>query len=127
MYAAADASLVLQRRTVLDINLPGKIQTIMSSGRPIIAATHPEGEAAKIIREARAGIVVTPENAEELAQAILSLRRDSDLCTSLGCAGREYALKHFSRSNALCDYLEILERLVPEGAGKRVTATASMD
>lgn len=111
MYSAADVSLVLQRKNVLDINLPGKIQTIMSSGRPMIAGTRSDGEVAQIVEASGAGILIVPEDSQQLANAVLQLYRDSALCEKLGANGREYALHHFAKKSAVNSYLGIFANL----------------
>ena len=107
LYGAADVCVVLQKKTVLDINVPGKIQTIMSAGRAMIAATHPQGIPAKLVRDSGGGLLIAPENAAELAEAIQKLRRQPELRAVMGNAGRRYALKHFSLRSAVRSYMDI--------------------
>jgi glycosyltransferase involved in cell wall biosynthesis len=54
----------------------------MAAGKPIVAA-----RAAAIPEVVRHGILVEPDNPEDLAEAIGRLYRDPDLRRSLGCAG----------------------------------------
>ena len=54
----------------------------MAAGKPIVAA-----RAAAVPEVVRDGILVEPENPEALAEAIIRLYRDPDLCHSLGSAG----------------------------------------
>jgi glycosyltransferase involved in cell wall biosynthesis len=54
----------------------------MAAGKPIVAA-----RAAAVPEVVQNGILVEPENAGALADAILHLYRDPDLCQSLSAAG----------------------------------------
>lgn len=66
-YAMADAMLVtLYKNDVISKTLPGKVQTYMAAGKPIIGAI--DGEAAKVITESQCGLCGPAENAEKLAE-----------------------------------------------------------
>ena len=69
-YRKADAMLVtLKKDHVLSFTLPGKIQSYMAAGKPIIGAI--DGETAVIIQNSKCGLVGCAENSEELAKNIL--------------------------------------------------------
>ncbi len=69
---AADALLVhLKDDPLFSITIPSKIQTYLAVGRPIIAGVC--GDAAELIKESGAGIIVPPENPEELAKGIIKI------------------------------------------------------
>ncbi|MGH9603531.1 MAG: glycosyltransferase family 4 protein, partial [Terriglobales bacterium] len=66
--ALADVLLVhLRRDPLFDITIPSKTLAYLACGRPILSAT--SGDAADVVREAGAGLVCPPEDAEALAQA----------------------------------------------------------
>lgn len=68
-YAMADAMLVtMQKNPVLNLTLPGKVQTYMAAGKPIIGAI--DGETSMIINDAHCGICGTAESAETLAENV---------------------------------------------------------
>lgn len=111
--AAADALLVhLRPDPLFEITIPSKTQAYMSVGRPIVMAV--EGDAAQLIKDARAGLVAKPGDEQALAEAVLSITRLSkgereDMAASA---------RHFYRSNlsldcgvrAFVDVFEIVER-----------------
>ena len=55
--------------------LTGKVFEYLAAERPIVAAVPPDGEAAALIREAHAGIVVPPDDVRGLASALSGLER----------------------------------------------------
>lgn len=68
-YAMADAMLVTMKKDpVISLTLPGKVQSYMAAGKPIIGAI--DGETRLIIDDAKCGICVNAENVEELADSI---------------------------------------------------------
>jgi glycosyltransferase involved in cell wall biosynthesis len=78
-----------------------------------------EGQAAEILEQANAGICVAPENADELANAITVLYRDSGLRGRLGANGRAYILEHLTRAQTAAKYLVVLESVLKDAEAKR--------
>jgi colanic acid biosynthesis glycosyl transferase WcaI len=112
MLAAADVGLVVQRKNVLDFNMPSKIQVLLASGRAIIASVPDRGTAARAIEKSGGGIVVAPEDPQALAAAIEKLYIDRELVASLGQAGREYAETYYSFESALDKYEKLFAAVV---------------
>jgi glycosyltransferase involved in cell wall biosynthesis len=72
LFARVDALLVtLRNEPIFALTLPGKIQSYLACARPLIAAL--AGEGAEVIRRARAGIAVAPEDPAALAAAVVEL------------------------------------------------------
>jgi glycosyltransferase involved in cell wall biosynthesis len=69
LYRKSDALLVtLSDDPLISLTLPGKIQSYMAAGKPIIGAIN--GETPEIIAEANCGICVRAEDSEALANGI---------------------------------------------------------
>jgi glycosyltransferase involved in cell wall biosynthesis len=106
-YAAADVCFApLRKGNYFTINIPSKILEIMACGRPVILGA--EGQAQRIIEEAGSGLVVSPEDAQAYAQAVLALRASPDMAEELGSRGHGFVLEHFTRERKADRYLEIL-------------------
>lgn len=72
-YAMADAMLVtLKADPVISLTLPGKVQTYMAAGKPIIGAIN--GETTHIINQARCGICSPAEDELKLVESISAFR-----------------------------------------------------
>jgi len=109
--AASDALLVhLRRAPLFEGVIPSKIFEIMACARPIILGVR--GEAASIIRDARAGIEIEPESAAEFVAAIARLRSDASLALEMGRSGRAFVEAHFDRRRLADDYLSLLSALL---------------
>ncbi len=109
--SASDACLVLLKKTdVFKTVIPTKMLEFMSCARPVILGV--EGQAQQIVEEAGSGLIIEPENAEPLAQAIQKLLADRALGESLGRNGREYILKNFSRDRTAEKYGDAIEKLL---------------
>ena len=104
MLSASDIGLVIQKKTVTAFNLHSKIPVILASGRPIIASVPNTGTAMRVVKESGAGIVVTPEDFQALAQAILELYKNPEKLEQLGRQGRKYAEENFGLKTVLNSY-----------------------
>jgi glycosyltransferase involved in cell wall biosynthesis len=96
ILAQAQATLVsLRRDPTMALTVPSKVQSYLAAGRPIIAAL--DGEGARIVTEAGAGIACAAEDVAALAAAVRRLvalpegERDR-----IGQAGRDYYEAHFA-------------------------------
>lgn len=106
-FALADALLVhLRRDPLFDITIPSKTLSYLACGRPILSAT--SGDAADVVRQAGAGVVCPPEDAEALARAVRELyRMPAEQRRQLGDAGRQAYLQNYTRK-VLVDRYEAL-------------------
>ena len=108
---ASDVCLVLLKKAdVFKTVIPSKMLEFMSCARPIILGV--EGQARKILEEARGGITIEPENAEALANAVRYLATNRDMARELGGNGREYVLRKSSRGQTAEKYICTLEALL---------------
>ena len=104
-FSLADVLLVtLRKEPAFELTIPARVQSYLACGKPIVAAL--DGEGARVIEEARAGIACPAGNAEVLAGAILSMYEKSESERgAIGLNGRKYFERHFERS-MLLDRLE---------------------
>lgn len=82
--------------------IPAKLQSYMACGKPIVASAC--GETERIVREANCGVCAPIGDAEALANAILGLIGNQDLC-QMGENALAYYKKHFDKK-MLMDGLE---------------------
>lgn len=105
-YAMADAMLLtLQADPVLSMTLPGKLQSYMSAGKPVIAAI--DGEAQRVIDEAGCGYCSPAEDAEALAENIRRFVADNDK-QNLAHNARNYYEQHFDKAAFMLKLEELL-------------------
>ena len=74
--------------------------------RPIVLGV--EGEAAKFIQQADAGVCMEPENAEDLLRLVTAFADKPEWGRRLGQAGHHYVTRLFDRQKLAVDYLEIV-------------------
>jgi glycosyltransferase involved in cell wall biosynthesis len=106
-YGHADALLVsLKSDPVFSLTIPGKVQTYLMTGIPLIGML--DGEGAAVIQDAQAGLTCPAEDSAALAEKVLELSTMSlEKRRQLGQNGHSYAMKEFGRSQ-LMDRMEAL-------------------
>jgi len=112
VLSASDTCLItLMRQKVATPVVPGKLSSIMSSGRPVIASVPLDGDVPKIVEAAQCGLCVDAGKPELLAQAVLELFENPSLAEELGRNGRKYAEKHFSLATSTKKYEELFKEV----------------
>lgn len=111
----ASALLVtLTDQPIFAATVPSKVQAYMAAGRPIIACLN--GEGARLVLEAEAGLSAPAGDSKALAAAILELyRKTPDEQKRLGENGRQYFLKHFNHEELVDELIENFTALIQKG------------
>lgn len=106
-YAHADALLVsLKKDPVFSLTIPGKLQSYLMAGVPILGMLN--GEGAQVITDSNAGLVCPAGDSSGLASAVLKILAMSvDQRHQFGVNGRSFAQKEFGRT-LLMDRLEVM-------------------
>ncbi|COC63611.1 capsular polysaccharide biosynthesis protein Cps4F [Streptococcus pneumoniae] len=109
-YKKSDAMLVsLIGDSIVSRTIPGKVQSYMAAGKPIIGAI--SGDAKIIVEEANCGYVSPERDVKQLAKNIckfsmLSIKRQREL----GKKARCYYENHFSKEQFMLELETCLER-----------------
>lgn len=111
-YAHADALLVsLKRDPVFSMTIPGKVQSYLMAGIPLVGML--DGEGAAVIRDANAGVTCSAGDGTALAKAILKMAGMSQQeRKQLGRNGRQYAQREFGRSKLMDQFEALLNEAV---------------
>ncbi len=115
IYREAEAVVVsLNPDEIFALTVPGKVQAYLAAGRPIIASL--DGEGARIVSEAGAGLTCPAGDAVALAERVRALRAMSiEDRRQLGAAGRAYFLEHFEAGRQARRLVELLDLRIRRG------------
>ena len=109
-YSISDLMLMpLRNLALFNSALPSKMFEIMAMKKPIVHTV--DGEARKLLENEGVGRYVEAENPEKLAEAILTITKDSKWLSSAAENGRNLVMNKFNRDFLASEYLEILKRL----------------
>jgi colanic acid biosynthesis glycosyl transferase WcaI len=102
--------LHLARQPLLEITIPSKSQFYMAAGKPVLAAV--AGELAEIMEQSRSALVIPPGDAQQMADAMLTLAALPDgKLEAMGRAGRESYDARFAFNHAIEQTLEVLKQI----------------
>ena len=108
-WRLCDVAQVLLRDSPLFRHvLPSKMFEAMSTERPVILGVQGESEA--VLREAKAGIPIPPENSSALTEAILQLAGNREECLAMGKAGRKFVTGRYNRDVLANRMLSVLDQ-----------------
>ncbi len=111
-YNMADAMIVtLADNDTISYTLPGKIQSYMAAGKPVIASAN--GETREVIKESGCGLCADAEDAEGFA-AIADEMASSDDLDRYGENARKYYDTHFTKK----DHVDRIEKMLEDMNGR---------
>lgn len=112
LLGLADIHLLPQRADAADLVMPSKLTGMLASGKSVIATATPDTELGYVITEdAKCGLIVTPEDGQELAEAIIQLAGDPENRYTFGGNGRKYAEAKLDKNAVLRQFEQNLINL----------------
>ncbi|MBB4051302.1 glycosyltransferase involved in cell wall biosynthesis [Devosia subaequoris] len=114
-FAHADALLVsLKTSPAFAMTIPGKVQSYLAAGKPVLAML--DGEGATLVAKSGAGVAVASGDAIGLVEAVHQLRRMSaDERGEMGRRGQEVIACEFDRDTVLSRVEQIMLSLAARG------------
>jgi colanic acid biosynthesis glycosyl transferase WcaI len=119
LRASSDVQVSLYKNGSVKHSMPSKVYEIMASGRPLLASSETGSELWRLVEQTQCGICVEPENAEQLASAILRLYRNHSLREEMAQNGRRIAEQYYSKQAVVQAYHHLIQRVVGEKATSR--------
>jgi colanic acid biosynthesis glycosyl transferase WcaI len=110
--ATADVSLVTLAPGRGKTSVPSKVLGYMAAARPVVAAVDKDCDTAELIRTSGCGLVVSPDQGDELAEAILHFYGNPKERVTCGRAGHRHFLHHFERQAVLKRYIDIIQNML---------------
>jgi len=110
-YKKADACLItLDGSTRIGDTLPGKLQTYMAAGKPVIGALNGAGR--EVIEESGCGICAGASDERGFAECLLEFACHKEKYLECGEKGRSYFLSHFTEEQHFQRLEQQLESLI---------------
>jgi len=121
----AGALLVsLRADPVFALTIPGKVQSYLQSGVPIVAML--DGEGARVVEESGAGLACPAGDSDGLARAVLSLSALApEERMAMGQRGADYAAREFSREQLISRLEVMLAETVSAKQGSSAPASVA--
>jgi colanic acid biosynthesis glycosyl transferase WcaI len=114
MHAAADATILTTQANYPDASVPSKLISYLAAGRPVICAADGASTAAQIVRDANAGVLAKPGNAESVTEAIQFLADHPTESMQMGENARRYFENNFTFECAYDKFTALLKEVAKE-------------
>jgi glycosyltransferase involved in cell wall biosynthesis len=114
VMASADVLITLLDAEAKTFAVPSKTLSYLCAGRALIVAAPAANEAARVVEEAQAGLVVSPDNSTGILAAAERFLSDRPLVAQCGANARRYAERHFSIDAIAERFLAVLEPATAE-------------
>lgn len=111
--AAADVHWLSLLPALEGLIVPSKLYGILAAGRPVIFIGDRDGEVARLIGPAKAGVTVAVGDAQELVRLIAELKSDPGRCEAMGRNGHRLYCDEFTPQRALARWCDILAPPAP--------------
>ena len=109
VYSIGSASIVSCRKGTSGSGLPSKTWSIMGASCAILGYFDIPSEFSNIITENQCGECVESGDIESLANKMIELFKNRDICIQYGMNGRKYVEEHASKEAAVQRYIESIE------------------
>lgn len=109
VQATADVSVVTLAEGRGRTSVPSKVIGYMAAGRPVIASVDRDSDTAACVLAGPSGVVVSPGDATQIADAILLLMHDPGRRAVLGCSARTQFEAGYAAPAVLDRYVRLLE------------------
>lgn len=116
VLSAASIGLVTERPEVEGLMVPSKLYGLMAAARPVLFVGPARGDCARIIQMAQCGFVIEPGNKALLLSSIRELKRNRENGEKMGQSGRQWFLKHYSKSVALGNFAALIDKILRRSA-----------
>lgn len=116
MQKASALLVTLADQEIFRHTIPSKIQAYLAAGRPVLASL--DGEGAKLISDAKAGVAVPAEDGGALARAVLQMYQSlPEEREKMGVNGAAYFKEHFEHDMLVDRLITILDSCVASKKG----------
>ena len=119
VMGSADVLITLLDSEAKTFAVPSKTLSYLCAGRALIVAAPAANEAARVVEEAQAGLVVSPDDPAGIVAAADRLLVDADLNRRCAANARRYAEQHFSIDEIAGHFLQVLSPPAP-ASGSRI-------
>ncbi|MCV7421959.1 glycosyltransferase family 4 protein [Mycobacterium yunnanensis] len=106
---AADVLVVNEMPGVTAMAVPSKLTSYFHAGRPVVAATDPNGVTAEEIALSGAGMVVPAGDPKALLDALLKIGTDAEAAAHFGASGQLYRQAVLSERAAIGRWATLIE------------------
>lgn len=113
VLAAGDVHIVTVKRGLEGVIVPSKLYPILAAGKPVLAVSTPITDVARIVTQARCGVVVDPDDPAAVARAIRDLAGHPQDVAEMAHRARAIA-PNYDKLSELKSFVDVIEGVIKE-------------
>ena len=112
VYSIGDVGVVCCKQGMGKNAFPSKTWSYLAAGTPIIASYDLDSELSQMTNSNGIGVAINPENAKQMADAILKLKNSKKLLREMSISAQTFVESHASKNLAVKQYVHVLNSIV---------------
>lgn len=112
VYSMGNASFITCPKNMGKNAMPSKTWSIMSAGTAVLASFDSDSDMNRILKESNAGLLAEANDPEALADNILYLFNNQEICSSMGKNARKYIEDNLTKDICTKKYVDLLKEVI---------------
>ena len=112
VYSIGDLGIVSCKPGIGKGAFPSKTWSILAAGVPVVANYDTDTDLENILTNNKLGVFSPSGNSDKMAEVILQMYMDPQLCNDYAQNAREFVVKHASRDVSVSEYVRIINEVV---------------
>lgn len=112
VYSACSTCIIPLKHGIIGNSVPSKAGLLMACKRSIVTSTDRGSKYNSMINDNCIGFAYGDDEPKKMAEAIMKLYKDRELCKDMGVRGYEFGHVLYSRTENMKKYMELFERLL---------------
>lgn len=119
VYSLGDLGIVACKKGLGKGAFPSKTWSIMSAGTPVIANYDEDTDLERLVKDNGLGVFSAADDSEQMAQRIMDMYNNRELCAEYGRNARQYILDNVSKEKSTQKYVDVIKEVVEENRKKK--------
>lgn len=119
VYSLGNLGIVACKKELGKGAFPSKTWSIMSAGTPVIANYDEDTDLERLVKENGLGVFSAADDSEQMAQRIMDMYNNRELCAEYGRNARQYILDNVSKDKSTQKYVDVIKEAVEEYRNKK--------
>lgn len=119
VYSLGDLGIVACKKGLGKGAFPSKTWSIMSAGTPVIANYDEDTDLERLVKDNGLGVFSAADDSEQMAERILDMYNNRELCAEYGRNARRYILDNVSKEKSTQKYVDVIKEVVEENRKKK--------
>lgn len=119
VYSMGDLGVVACKKGMGKGAFPSKTWSIMSAGTPVIANYDENTDLERLVKDNGLGMFSAADDSEQMAECIMEMYNNRELCVEYGRNARQYILDNVSKDKSTQKYVDVIKEVVEENKNKK--------